>query len=319
MYLQLSHKAKQFFLVVIKLTIVVACLYYIYNQLYNNKQLNYWQFIENIKENNLFSFTNSLILVLLTCMNWAFEIIKWKLLANTIKPIATYTAITQSLSSHTIALITPNRIGEYGAKALFFKKKHHKKIVVLNLIGNFYQMFITLFLGLLSFSILSHKFELQFHKQILKYITLSLIAIILIGIIISRKKPKYRIYISHKIKKITQIIPLTINLKVLLYSFIRYVIFSHQFYFLLTLFNIEISYLNGMLAISSMYLIASIIPMLSIFDIVLKSTVAIWIFSYFNSNELSILSITTLMWLLNFVLPAIIGSYFVITFKPNVK
>ena len=57
--------------------------------------------------------------------------------------------------------------------------------------------------------------------------------------------------------------------------------------------------------------------MLSLFDVVLKGTVAVWVFSYFNIEPLTILSITTLMWIFNFVLPAIIGSYFVLTFKPN--
>ena len=49
----------------------------------------------------------------------------------------------------------------------------------------------------------------------------------------------------------------------------------------------------------------------------LKGTVAIWIFSFYNVQPIIILSITSIMWLLNFVLPAIIGSYFVLTFKPN--
>ena len=57
--------------------------------------------------------------------------------------------------------------------------------------------------------------------------------------------------------------------------------------------------------------------MLSLFDVVLKGSVAIWVFTFFNIEPLTILSITTIMWLLNFVLPAIIGSYFVLTFKPN--
>jgi len=53
------------------------------------------------------------------------------------------------------------------------------------------------------------------------------------------------------------------------------------------------------------------------FDVVLKGTVAIWVFSFYNLEPLTVLSITSIMWILNFVLPAIIGSYFVLTFKPN--
>jgi hypothetical protein len=83
------------------------------------------------------------------------------------------------------------------------------------------------------------------------------------------------------------------------------------------IFKIDISYFDALSAITSIYLIASIIPMLSLFDFVLKGTVAVFIFSFYNIQPIIILSITSIMWILNFVLPAIIGSYFVLTFKPN--
>ena len=98
---------------------------------------------------------------------------------------------------------------------------------------------------------------------------------------------------------------------------LRFVVFSHQFYFLLLIFKIDFPYLETISAITSVYLIASIIPMLSLFDVILKGSIAIWVFSFLNIDPIIILSITTLAWILNFVLPAIIGSYFVITFKPN--
>jgi len=66
-----------------------------------------------------------------------------------------------------------------------------------------------------------------------------------------------------------------------------------------------------------MYLITSLIPMLFIFDVVVKGSVAIWLFGYLNVPELSILSVVSLMWILNFVLPSIVGSYFVFNFNPS--
>lgn len=98
---------------------------------------------------------------------------------------------------------------------------------------------------------------------------------------------------------------------------LKYVVFSHQFYFLLSLFKLNISYAAALSAISSVYLISAIIPMLSLFDAIIKGTIAVYIFSYFKIDSVVILSITTLMWLLNFAIPAIIGSYFVLLFKPN--
>jgi len=66
-----------------------------------------------------------------------------------------------------------------------------------------------------------------------------------------------------------------------------------------------------------MYFIASIIPILSLFDVLLKSAVAVFIFSFFEIDELKIICISLLMWIFNFVFPAVLGSYFVLTFKPK--
>ncbi|HLT54285.1 MAG TPA: hypothetical protein VKZ97_10350, partial [Flavobacteriaceae bacterium] len=54
---------------------------------------------------------------------------------------------------------------------------------------------------------------------------------------------------------------------------------------------------------------------LFIFDVVVKGSVAVYLFDFAGVNELVILSTTTLMWLLNFVLPSVFGSYFVLNFN----
>ena len=70
-----------------------------------------------------------------------------------------------------------------------------------------------------------------------------------------------------------------------------------------------------MVVITSMHLLVSIIPTIFIFDVVIKGSVAVYLFEFPGINELVILSVITIMWILNFVLPSFIGSYFVIQFK----
>ena len=75
---------------------------------------------------NVFSIKNIVLLLLFTLINWLLEIKKWKILAQRVMEISLIEATRQSLSSLTFSLITPNRIGEYGAKALYFKKEKRK-------------------------------------------------------------------------------------------------------------------------------------------------------------------------------------------------
>ena len=63
-----------------------------------------------------------------------------------------------------------------------------------------------------------------------------------------------------------------------------------------------------------MYFIASVIPGFVIFDWLIKGSVAVSLFGIYEINEIVILSIISFMWLLNFALPAVIGSYYVLTF-----
>ncbi|WP_232457037.1 hypothetical protein [Polaribacter sp. SA4-12] len=301
---------------IIKLSIVIGCGYFIYQKLIENEQLQFAFFYQNLIENNVFTLKNSVILLLFTFFNWFFEISKWHSLISSIGNYSFKKASIQSFASLTTSLITPNRIGEYGAKALYFEKKQRKQILGLNLVGNFYQLLMTLIFGVSGFSyfVFQHKIEIDF-QQILSVLLIG--TFVIIAFFFAMKYFNFSNSYFEKTRVFIKEIPQNINIKVGLFSFLRFVIFSHQFYFLLLIFKVDVSYFDAISAITSVYLIASIIPMLSLFDVVLKGTVAIWVFSFYNIEPLTILSITSIMWILNFVLPAFIGSYFVLTFKPN--
>jgi hypothetical protein len=208
--------------------------------------------------------------------------------------------------------MTPNKIGEYGAKALFFEKSIRKKMLTLNLIGNLYQLLATLIFGLFGMYLLFDNIPFSLELNIKKGMAVLVIFVLIIGIL-------FKFYnwgkILQKIVNYWKSISTTKHYKVFMLSVLRYVVFSHQFYFLLLLFGIEIEYLQVMSIIFSMYLLASIIPSLTIFDWAVKGSIAVWLFSFEGVNELIIVTITTVMWLLNFGIPALLGSVFVLNLK----
>ncbi len=301
---------------IIKLSIVIGCGYFIWQKLTTNNNFHFSEFYRNLIENNLFTSKNILLLLFFSIINWFLEITKWQALVSFVKKTSFISASIQSLASLTTSLITPNRIGEYGAKALYFEKQYRKQILGLNLVGNFYQMLMTLIFGIIGFSYFAFKYNVEIDfRKVLRFLLLGLFVIS--AFFFGAKHFNYRGYSFEKAKTFINRISIKLNIKVCLISFLRFVVFSHQFYFMLVLFNVDVSYIAAISAITSIYFISSIVPMLSLFDVVLKGTVAIWIFSFLEVEPITILTITTLMWMLNFVLPAIIGSYFVLTFKPK--
>ena len=316
MYYSLPYKTKQFFWLLIKLAIVFGCGFFIYGKLVENNDLSFSRFWYILTKNNIFSLKNVTLLIIFTFVNHFIEIIKWKNLASFSNKINLKKATTQCLASLTASLITPNRIGEYGVKALYFDKPYRKQIVGLNLIGNFYQMFVTIIFGFFGFGVFVWQYNVNIdYHRIFKGLLLGFF--IVSAFFFGAKNFNYKGYGVKNVKNFINKIPLKLNIKTAFYSFIRYAIFSHQFFFLFIIFKINISYLDAITAITTVYFIASIVPMLSLFDVVLKGTIAVWIFSFLGIEPIIILSITTLMWILNFVIPATIGSYFVLTFKTH--
>jgi Lysylphosphatidylglycerol synthase TM region len=312
----LPYKSKQIFFALIKISIVVGAFYFIYQKLAKNSDLLFYDFYQFSVKNDDFSLKNIIFLFFLSFFNWFFEILKWQYLVSEIKKINFKTAMQQTLGALTASLLTPNRIGDYGAKAIFYKKEFRKRILFINLINNTMQMSMTCIFGLVGFGFFAskHAVKLDYYKIILVLLSI-LVASSFIIYFLKKSKfaikgfslEKLKIFIKNFNKK-------SIFLGFLL-SLIRYLVFSFQFYFLLHIFKIEISYLNAMMVISSMYFLSSIIPTISIFDVVIKGSVALYLFSFVGVDALVILSITTLMWLLNFVMPSLAGSYYVLNFK----
>ncbi|WP_117879624.1 lysylphosphatidylglycerol synthase transmembrane domain-containing protein [Aureibaculum luteum] len=314
----MQKKTKQFFFFLIKLTIVIGAFYFIYQKTLHNDQLSIETFINQLEKSVFTSSKSILILLAFTICNWFFEIVKWKTLVSSIKNISLFDSFRQSLGSLTASLFTPNRIGEYGAKAIYFKKGNRRKIMLLNLLGNSSQMAITVLLGILGLTYVVINFDIEINLYRLRkagYL-LALLLVVLIGGSIKGLK-KIRGFYIDKIIQFIKEMPKTLHVKTLTFSFLRYVFFSHQFYFLLIVFGVDLNYSTAMALITSMYLLASIVPSMALLDWLVKGSVAIWVFSLVGVNELIIVTITLLMWILNFGFPAMIGSYFVLNFNTN--
>lgn len=316
MFYALPYKTKQFFFVLIKLSIVAGAFYFIYKKILENKDLEFSVFVHFLKENEVFSLKNILFLIILSGFNCFFEVIKWQKLVKSITAISFYQSLKHSFASLTASLITPNRIGEYGAKAMFFKKTQRKKVLFLNLIGNMSQMLSTLVFGCagLTFLFINYNIEVDAFKIVrVIFIFVAIGVLTLFGL--TSKPLKIRGIPLERLKKFWYGIPNSVKLTTIGLSFLRYLIFSFQFYYLLQIFGIEVYYLRAMIVITSMYLLASIIPTLSIFDVVIKGSIAVYLFTLVGVNEITILCIILLMWILNTVIPSIIGSFYVISFN----
>jgi len=304
--ISIPHKAKQFLVFLVKLLIVSAAFYFIYNQLANNDQLDWEKFITLVKEKQ--SILGILFLLSFSVANRYLEILKWQNLVSFLKPISLGESTKQVLGALTAGIFTPNGLGEYAGKALYFDKKKTKKVIFLNLICNGIQMILTVIFGTIGL------FILGYWKWALAIVGLSIFFILFSFLFKNIKIKGYSI--EKLIYKINEI-PKRIHLKNNLLAVCRYLVFSHQYYFLFLAFDVDLPYLTMMATIATVYFLASSLPSFQFLDFAVKGSVAVFFFGKLGVNEWIVVFISTLMWFLNVVLPVVIGSYYVLKFKPK--
>ena len=302
--ISIPYKAKQFLIVVTKLLIVGGAFYFIYNQLVNNDKLDWEKFIILFKKNQ--SVAGISFILLLSILNRLFEILKWQNLVSYIHKISLPEATKQVLGALTAGLFTPNGIGEYAGKALFFEKSKAKIIIFLNLICNGIQMILSIIFGILGLWFLGFRF------WVLGILGLSIL-VILFSIFL--KKINIKGYSIEKLIHKINDIPKGIHQKNIFLAICRYLIFSHQYYFLFLAFDVNLPYLTMMATIAGVYFLASSLPTFQFLDFAVKGSVAVYFFGILGVNEWIVVFISTLMWFLNVVLPVIIGSYYVMNYK----
>lgn len=313
------HKAKQYLFIALKVFILMTTFGYIYIKLTQSETLNLSHFIKTSLVYNTITFLSISFFLLLATINWFFEISKWKTLVSQIQEISFLTAMKQSLTSLTVSLTTPNRIGEYGVKAYFFEKNKRKQVLVLNFFSNAIQMWVTTLFGIIGVGIVFQQYGLPFSSSKL-VISLFIIGLILIlGFRFKKKELLIKgLSISNVFQKF-QILSFQIKLKLVIYSVLRYLTFSLLFYCLLHFFNTNISLMQFIPLIFSMYLISSVIPTIFIFDVVVKGGAAVWLFSLAGISEIPVLSTVLSMWALNFVIPSLIGGFYLLTYKTEIS
>jgi hypothetical protein len=302
----IPHKAKHFLVFSVKLLIVVGAFYFIYYKLSHDSNLNLEVFKNKIIE--ISTITGVFFILLLSFLNRFFEILKWQNLVTFIRPISIGEATKQVLGALTAGIFTPNNLGEYAGKALFFETSKTKTVIFLNLICNGIQMILSVVFGIIGL------FIIGYWKWALIAIFIGLV-VIAFGFITNKVTLKG--YSLHKmIKKINEI-PKSIHQKNIVLALCRYLFFSHQYYFLFKAFGVNLPYLLLLGTIAVVYFLASSLPSFQFMDFAVKGSVALFFFEKHGVNNLTVVFISTIMWLLNIVIPVIIGSYYVLKFKPK--
>ena len=307
----------------IKIGIVVFSLYFLYKELVlKNDIINFDKslFFKLITDNIILI----VIVLFLMFLNWFLEALKWRYMISKIEKVSIYTSLKAVFAGITVSSFTPNRVGEYGGRVFYLEKADRLKGVIITFIGSMSQLLITILFGSISFIILSELlFESKiFFSAISKFKLLVFLLLFLFNVFVFYFFYNVHSFISffnlnkyiNRFKQYIQTFTIYNSSEltnILLFSFSRYIVFSIQFLILLNVFEIDSSTFHSMLSVMLIFLVVSVIPTIVVAEIGVRGSVAIYVFSLFTINSIGVFSSTLLLWIINLVIPSLIGIYFV--------
>ncbi|HXL55955.1 MAG TPA: lysylphosphatidylglycerol synthase domain-containing protein, partial [Chitinophagaceae bacterium] len=264
--------------------------------------------------------------ILLAFINWGLEAKKWQTLMEKLQPLSYFIAFKAVLSGVTLSLNTPNRIGEYGGRILYVKEGNRIKAISLSIAGSMSQLIITLFMGCgglifiistnvsASASIIGLSF---FWIKILLFISSCTVIILLLFffrlswlIKIIEKDPAFSRYTQYI--NVLEDFDVKVLLRLLTFSFLRYIVFVLQYILLLQVLNVQMLWIQGFWIITILFLVLAIVPSFAIADLGIRSKFSTELLSFYSTNTIGIIATTFGIWIINLFIPAVVGSVLII-------
>ncbi|MAP55503.1 lysylphosphatidylglycerol synthase domain-containing protein [Altibacter sp.] len=310
--IRISDKAKQYLLAALKVFILGAIFWFIYAKMTATDSQTLEAFSNSMQGKALWILP---LFVGLAMLNWLLEILKWRTAIQPVQNLSIRDAAQQSLTALAVSLITPNRIGEYGAKAFYFPAEKRKQVLLLNFVSSTAQMATTVFFGSIGILLVATTYDLSFSTHYLLVFAMVLLVLVLLGWNLKERELLIKGFSLQKVYTYITKLPSTLKGKLLLFSLLRYLCFSYLYLKLLRFFEADLALSEAYPLIFAMYLLVSVIPTIFLFDVVVRGGAALWLFSLAGVPELTVLCTVLAMWILNFVFPSLLGSYFLFTYK----
>lgn len=319
----LTRRIKKILNTVIKVAILLSAATFIYFKLSDNTNLkNFERLLRNLSVQKVYG---ALLLVfLMMLLNWFLESLKWKFLIKPVQKISVWNAVESVFCGLTLAVFTPNRIGEYGGRIFFLPPRKRVLGIIAMAVGAIGQMVVTNILGSVAFLwFIGQYVEMSFWLYygifilVIVYCLFFVLFYFNIGLLVQLLN---KITFLQRFQKFFKILGRYHNRELRIvfgYSILRFVVFTSQYCLIIGLLIPSIPIFPMVMMIFILFFIQSALPSLDLLDVGVRTMTATYIFSFITSkdNEIAIMAATASIWLINLIIPAILGSVFV--FKLN--
>lgn len=263
--------------------------------------------------------------IVLIFINWGLEAWKWKLLVSTVRPLSFWRSYKAVLTGVSFTMALPNRLGEYIGRMLYQPEGSRLKIISLSVVGSIAQLLVTLFLGIAGLIGLKVKLLGAFPNLVIafQFLLYGLVFIALLAALayfkISALVAFFRrwlplqkwLYLVDALQKFNG----SFLLKILLVSSLRYGVFLVQYMAVFAFFGVHLSAALVITVMSVVFLALAVIPSIALVDVGLRGEVSLRLVGLFSTNSLGIGLTSATIWIINLIIPALVGTLFLLNLK----
>lgn len=260
--------------------------------------------------------------VVLIPFNWGFETRKWHVLIQKFTDYSFWQVYKATLAGITVSLFTPNRVGEYGGRILLVKAKDNWNAAIATVVGSFSQLLVLLSMGLLGLLFFADKiFPIpgDFLLLLLFFGTVGIILMLFcffnidLIIPIARRIP-FPAFVKKYLRHLRVLGKYERRelLRTLGFAFVRYLVYTFQYYLMLRFFGIEVPLLTAMTGIATIYLLQTSIPLPPVMGLLARGQLALEVWGHFSDSQIDILAATFTLFIINLSVPALIGAFFIL-------
>jgi len=260
-----------------------------------------------------------LVLVLLMLMQWMFEAAKWQMMLRQHINLPIAKAIMMIFSGISFSIATPNRVGEFIGRVLHLPKELRVQATGYTFIGNFAQLIVTCVAGSIGFGLIAGDLATgslaQFKVIVCLLVYLAPMFTFLLLFIYFKagvffnwlSKIKFLQRWEHKLIQLSAL-STSLLLNVLFWSVLRYAVFLLQYWLMFRLIGLALDFQQTAMAMSTVLLVLSILPTISLVELGLRWQISILVFAPYTANIFGLTMGITLIWILNMIVPAGFGA-----------
>lgn len=286
----------------IGLVLFVICAFAIYNKVLQNENLNQYGAELKIQLTKI-HWGAWLLMGLLMLLNYTIEAIKWKTVIASTNQFNIFQALRAVLVGQAFSFFTPARSGDYVGRTLFLAPGTKLKGITQMAWASYAQLLMTICFG--SIAIFWNLPFLPWLKWVAPW-----------GAALALFLFFYNQSLKGWLSKINLLqIDNGLKWKLIALAFSRYLVYILQYNWASEMLSIPVHALDLSISIMALLFFLSMIPAISLTDLVIRGQLFLLLMAPFYQNDIMLIALTTLIWIVNFLIPSIIGSILLLGFK----